>query len=98
MRTGSPRPPLTKRLKPRHWTAIDCVVAAALGLILFATVRKGFAEGVVAPGVPGFVRPVQSAEGFVLLLVAMAVLAVALRRRRPTFMLGLLLAGSLVAV
>jgi signal transduction histidine kinase len=94
VRTTSPRPPLTKRLRPRHWTAIDWVVAAVLGLILWAVIRKSLVQVTeVGPNLAIY-RPVQFAGTLTLPLVLISVLAVALRRRRPVFMLGLLLAGS----
>jgi signal transduction histidine kinase len=90
------RPPLTKRLSPRHWTALDYVVGAVFGLILFATIRHSLVAAVEAPY--GFVPygPVSLTWPLVLLLVFAAVIAVAIRRRRPTFMLGVLLVGSVV--
>ncbi|HEX3308341.1 MAG TPA: hypothetical protein VHS32_19000, partial [Streptosporangiaceae bacterium] len=90
------RPPLTKRLKPRHWTALDYVVGAVFGLILFATIRHSLVAAIEAPyGLIPF-RPVSLTWPLVLLLVFAAVIAVAIRRRRPTFMLGVLLVGSVV--
>jgi len=90
------RPPLTKRLSPRHWTALDYVVGAVFGLILFATIRHSLVAAIEAPY--GFVpfRPVSLTWPLVLLLVFAAVIAVAIRRRRPAFMLGVLLVGSVV--
>jgi signal transduction histidine kinase len=88
------RPPLTKRLKPRHWTALDYVVGAVFGLILFATIRHSLVAAIEAPyGLVPF-RPVSLTWPLVLLLVFAAVLAVAIRRRQPTLMLGVLLVGS----
>ena len=88
------RPPLTKRLKPRHWTALDYVVGAVFGLILFATIRHSLVAAIEAPY--GFVpfRPVSLTWPLVLFLVFAAVMAVAIRRRQPTLMLGVLLVGS----
>ena len=90
------RPPLTKRLSPRHWTALDYVVGAVFGLILFATIRHSLVAAIEAPY--GFVplRPVSLTWPLVLFLVFAAVTAVAIRRRRPTLMLGVLLVGSVV--
>jgi signal transduction histidine kinase len=90
------RPPLTKRLSSRHWTALDYVVGAVFGLILFATIRHSLVAAIEAPY--GFVpfRPVSLTWPLVLLLVFAAVIAVAIRRRRPAFMLGVLLVGSVV--
>jgi signal transduction histidine kinase len=97
--TTSPRPPLTKRLRPRHWTTLDWIVALGIGLILYAAIRKTFVRGIgPMPGPPGVAvyRPVQLVDVLTVLLVAIAILAVALRRRRPMFMLGMLLVGSMV--
>src|ERR1700677_4578273 len=30
---AQPRPPLSKRLRPVHWTVLDCVTGAGLGLL-----------------------------------------------------------------
>jgi len=43
------RPPLTKRLGPRHWAALDYVVGAVFGLILFAVIRKGIIRAIESP-------------------------------------------------
>ncbi len=95
MRT-TPRPPLTKRLRPGHWRAIDWFIAAGSGLILFASIRKSLVRQAVGPVLVQVYGPTRLADVLTLLLVASAVLAVALRRRRPTVMLGVLLAGSVV--
>ena len=90
------RPPLTKRLSPRHWAALDYVVGGVFGLILFATIRRGVVEAIESPY--GFVpyRPFALTWPLAIFLVLMAVVAVGMRRRRPAFMLGVLLAGSVV--
>jgi len=90
------QPPLAKRLSPRHWTALDYVVGAVFGLILFATIRHSLVAGIEAPY--GFVpfRPMPLTWPLVMILVFAAVVAVAIRRRRPTLMLGVLLVGSVV--
>ena len=89
------RPPLTKRLSPRHWAALDYVVGGVLGLVLFASIRHGVVRVMETPS--GFVPyrvPLTGPLAF--FLVTVAVMAVGMRRRRPTFMLGVLLAGSVV--
>ena len=43
------RPPLTKRLSPRHWAALDYVVGAVFGLILFATIRHSVIQAIESP-------------------------------------------------
>ncbi len=90
------RPPLTKRLSPGHWAALDYVVGAVFGLILFATIRRGVVQGIESPY--GFVpyRPLSLTWPLALFLVMVTVVAVGMRRRRPAFMLGVLLAGSVI--
>ena len=90
------RPPLTKRLKPRHWAALDYVVGGVFGLILFTTIRHGVVRAIESPY--GFVpyRPLALTWPLAIFLVLVAVVAVGMRRRRPAFMLGVLLACSVV--
>jgi len=90
------RPPLTKRLKPRHWAALDYVVGGVFGLILFTTIRPGLVQAIESPY--GWVpyRPLALTWPLALFLVLIAVVAVGMRRRRPAFMLGVLLAGSVI--
>jgi signal transduction histidine kinase len=90
------RPPLTKRLSPRHWAALDYVVGAVFGLILFATIRRGVIRTIETPY--GFVanRSLPLTWPLAIFLVMVAVVAVGMRRRRPAFMLGVLLAGSVI--
>ena len=90
------RPPLTKRLSPRHWAALDYVVGAVFGLILFATIRHGVVQGIESPY--GFVpyRTLTLTWPLAMFLVIVAVVAVGMRRRRPALMLGVLLASSVV--
>ena len=66
------------------------------GLILFATIKHGVVQAIESPR--GFVpyRPPSLTWPLALFLVMVAVLAVGMRRRRPGFMLGVLLAGSVV--
>jgi signal transduction histidine kinase len=90
------RPPLTKRLSPRHWAALDYVAGGVFGLILFLTIRRGVVAAIESPY--GFVpyRPLALTWPLAIFLVLLAVVAVGMRRRRPAFMLGVLLAGSVV--
>jgi len=90
------RPPLTKRLRARHWVVLDYLVGGVFGLILLASIRHSLVVAIEGPD--GFVayRPQALAWPLTLLLVFVAVIAVALRRRRPALMLGLLLAGSVI--
>ncbi|HEX2745034.1 MAG TPA: histidine kinase [Streptosporangiaceae bacterium] len=93
------RPPVTKRLSARHWTAVDYVVGALVGVILFASIRRSvFIQPLNDPygGLPYRPLPLPLAWPLAVFLVFTAVIAVAMRRRRPSFMLGVLLAGSLV--
>jgi signal transduction histidine kinase len=84
------------RLGPWHLAALDYVVGGVFGLILLATIRHGVVQAIENPY--GFVpyRPLSLTWPLVVFLIVMAVVAVGLRRRRPVFMLGLLLAGSVV--
>jgi signal transduction histidine kinase len=90
------RPPLTMRLSPRHWTALDYVVGAVFGVILFTSIRRSVVLAVGGPYGALPYRPLALAWPLAMFLVFMAVIAVALRRRQPSLMLGVLLAGSLV--
>ena len=90
------RPPLTKRLSPRHWAALDYVVGAVFGLILFTTVRRGVVAAIESPFGRVPYRPLVLTWPLAIFLVLIAVVAVGMRRRRPTVMLGVLLAGSVV--
>jgi signal transduction histidine kinase len=93
----APRPPLTKRLTARHWTALDYLAGAVTAVLLFVVIRGALVrqEFPVPLGtVHYFTLPL--AGVLAMLLVATTGLAVALRRRRPVFMLGVLLAGSMV--
>ena len=76
--------------------ALDYVVGGVFGVILLATVRRGVVEAIETPY--GFVpyRPLALTWPLTIFLVLMAVVAVGMRRRRPVFMLGLLLAASVI--
>ena len=90
------RPPLTHRLSPRHWAALDYVVGAVFGLILFASIRKGVIRALGNPYGFASDRTLSLTWPLAIFLVMVAVVAVGMRRRRPAFMLGVLLAGSVV--
>src|SRR6266566_3437545 len=90
------RPPLMKRLSSRHWAALDYVVGAVFGLILFATIRHGLVQAIESPYGSVPYRPFSLTWPLAMFLVMVAVVAVGMRRRRPAFMLGVLLAGSVV--
>jgi signal transduction histidine kinase len=72
------RPPLTKRMRPVHWIAIDCVVGAFLALIDGAEIGRSFPGG-------------QARWPLVLLFMAVVFIPVALRRRAPNTAFGALL-------
>ena len=90
------RPPLTKRLSPRYWTALDCLAAALFGLILLAFLRR-VVQVATTPGSPVPHRTLPLAWPLAVFLIVVPVVAVAMRRRRPMLALGVLLAGSLGA-
>jgi signal transduction histidine kinase len=90
------RPPLTKRLSPRHWAALDYVVGALFGLILLASIRRGVVTAVTAPYGAVPYRPLALTWPLTIFLVIVAAVAAGLRRRRPAFMLGVLLTGSVM--
>ena len=90
------RPPLTKRLSPRHWAALDYVAGGVFGLILFATIRRGVIQAIESPYGFAPYRPLALTWPLAIFLVLMTVVAVGMRRRRPVFMLGVLLAGSVI--
>jgi signal transduction histidine kinase len=78
------RPPLTKRMRPIHWIAIDCVVGAVLALGGAATIA-GSLHG-------------QAQLPLVLLFMVVVFIPVALRRRAPVFAFGaLVIVGVLLA-
>ncbi len=88
------RPPLTKRLSPRCWTALDYVAAAAYGLILLAFLRRGVVRVATSPYGLMPHRTLPLAWPLAVFLTVAPVVAVAARRRRPVLMLGVVLAGS----
>ncbi len=83
------RPPLTKRLGPKHWAALDYMAGGLTTLILFVEVRRGLARADF-PADFGVTRywPMSLAGPIAVLLVIAAGFAVALRRRHPVAMLG----------
>jgi signal transduction histidine kinase len=90
------------RLSPRHWAALDYLAGVLLGIILFAAIRHSVVQVVEGPpiapygGIISYRTVVPGTLPLALFLVVVAVVAVALRRRRPGLMLGVLLAGSLL--
>jgi signal transduction histidine kinase len=89
------RPPLSKRLGPKHWAALDYLVGALTALVLFVQVRHSMApvEPPLGPGVTHY-WPTGLAGPTATLAVLAAGVAVALRRRHPVFMLGVVLVDA----
>ena len=83
------------RLSNRHWAALDYLAGAVFGLILLATIRRGVVQAIESDGRMPY-RPLSLTWPLAVFLIVMAVVAVGMRRRRPAFMLGILLAGSVV--
>jgi signal transduction histidine kinase len=95
----TPRPPLTKRLRPVHWTAIDYVAGLLFGIIVFGTVRASVISE--SSSAYGTVHMVRLGPGLLVsfAVAAGAAISVATRRRHPVTSLCLLLGGSvLVAI
>ena len=89
---------MTKRLGPRHWAALDYVAGGVTTVILFTAVRHAMRAAQFVSQFAGVhYFPMPEAGPLAFLVVVTAGVAVALRRRRPVFMLGLLLVGSIVA-
>jgi signal transduction histidine kinase len=89
--------PLIMRLGPKHWAALDYVAGGLTTVILFVTLRQALRVAAFLPVGPVHFFPLPGAGALAALVVAAAGLAVALRRRRPVFMLGVLLVSSMVA-
>jgi signal transduction histidine kinase len=89
------------RFRLRHWAALDYLAGVVVTVILFATIRTNVRQvgpppfGLAPVEVHSFVLPLPGLLALVLAVGAGA--AVALRRRRPVFTLGVLLVGSLMA-
>jgi signal transduction histidine kinase len=89
------RPPLTMRLRPGHWAALDYLAGAVIAVILLVLIKAVVARQEFPPGT-GHYFPLSAPGSLGMVLAAVTGLAVALRRRRPVFMLVVLLVGSLV--
>lgn len=85
---GRQRPPLTKRLQPRHWVALDYIAAVPCALVIFLTALQSVPRyGTAWYGLSGIA---------VSAAIAVAVsLPVALRRRNP---MAALVASTAAAV
>jgi signal transduction histidine kinase len=76
---------------------VDYVVGALVGVILFASIRHSIViQTLNGPYGELRYRPLVLAWPLAVFLVFTTVIAVAMRRRRPSVMLGVLLAGSVV--
>ena len=71
------RPPLTKRMRPIHWIAVDCVAGGFLALCGTAVIGMHFPDG-------------QAKWPAVLLFMVVVFVPVALRRRAPAAAFGAL--------
>jgi signal transduction histidine kinase len=90
--------PLTKRMRPKHWAALDYVAGGLTTVILFAAIRRAVRVSELMPQSGGMrYFPLSTAGPLAILVVISAGIAVALRRRRPVFMLGIVLIGSMIA-
>ena len=89
--------PLTKRLGPKHWAALDYVVGGLIAVILLVTIKRSLGAAAYLPFGVVHYFPLPAAGPLAVLVVGSTGLAVALRRRRPVFMLGVLLVGSMIA-
>ena len=78
-----PRPPLTKRMRPGHWIAVDCVVGGFAALLDAVVVGRHFPAG-------------PAKFGLVLLFAVAVFVSLALRRRAPVTAFGLLVVVGLL--
>jgi signal transduction histidine kinase len=80
---------------PKHWAALDYTAGGLTTLVLFLEVRRALGRANFPPDL-AVTRywPVPLAGPVAVLLVLAAGFAVALRRRQPVFMLGVLLVGA----
>ncbi len=80
-----PRAPLTKRMRPAHWIALDCAVGVVAGLCCAAAVGHHSTPG-------------QARLPMVVLVLLGVFFSVALRRRAPVVAFGaLMIMGTVVA-
>ncbi|MFE2866401.1 sensor histidine kinase [Embleya sp. NPDC059259] len=93
---SEPLRPLTKRLRTRHWVALDVVAALVGGWI--ATMRVLNAYHDYDPHRRGYPEPTSTQPTVALLAVAVLAVALALRRARPGWAVGLVLAAWAVVV
>ncbi len=88
---------MTKRLGPRHWAALDYVAGGLTSVVLFTAVSHAMRAEEFLPQFGSLhYFPLPAGGPLAFLVITTAGVAVALRRRRPVFMLGLLLVGSTV--
>jgi signal transduction histidine kinase len=94
-----PRPPLTKRLRPVHWIALDCVVAAVATILVTAIAREPVATQVApAFGPPPAGVSEHAAFPVVLLLAPGIFVPIALRRRAPVLAFGVLVISAAILI
>jgi signal transduction histidine kinase len=86
------------RMAARHWAALDYAAGGITVVILFTAVRHAIRSAAFLPqsGGPHF-YPLPAEGPLAFLVVVAAGVAVALRRRHPVLMLGVLLVASMVA-
>ncbi len=88
---------MTTRLGPRHWAALDYVAGGLTSVVLFTAVSHAMRAEEFLPQFGSLhYFPLPAGGPLAFLVITTAGVAVALRRRRPVFMLGLLLVGSTV--
>ena len=88
---------MTTRLGPRHWAALDYVAGGLTSVVLFTAVSHAMRAEEFLPQFGSLhYFPLPAGGPLAFLVITMAGVAVALRRRRPVFMLGLLLVGSMI--
>jgi signal transduction histidine kinase len=93
-RAGRQRPPLTQRMSPWHWAALDYGVGLITTIVLYESIRQSQRQPFPFPFGPRHYVPLPLAGPMALLLVIVAGTAVALRRRNPALMLTVLLVSS----
>jgi len=87
-----PRPPLTKRLRPGHWVALDVLAAVVITLILTASLVQRITQRY------DVFRPWPSSLLVAFALAVAMSVPVGLRRRRPLAAFGLAAAAATLVV
>jgi signal transduction histidine kinase len=81
-----PRPPLTKRLRPGHWVALDVLAALMFAVALTVPLQRVIFQNGIATSPADLV--------LALVLATVMCLPVALRRRRPLLAFGSAIAAA----